>query len=474
MNARTTTRLGLATLLLFSASAIASAADLTLNSVLYSGKEKSKVTFMTTDRAPKAKLDGAIEVKDNQAMIELSYSKLEPALLFGGDVNAWVVWAITPDGHLRNLGELPVREDRSGDVKFTSPDLNIAMIVTAEPFAGVRRPSDLVAFVSQPVKGKYVQNVSAAFTNMRMGTKRDVETIAGLEYKDKVPVELAQARRSIDLLNRNDAAKYAPKATEDAKIALAQANDAYDGRVGKKSDVPMLSQKAIVMATQAARETIKGMEAKQATEQEASRQAQLAALGAQATEAEQGRKAAEAQQAQTAASLAEVEKQRALLVAETTRLDAEKNKMKAERDALAQRLSGALGKVAQTDQTGRGLVLSLSGGVLFDTGQSVLKTGAKVSLAKLSGILLMIPDATIQVEGYTDNVGSDASNLKLSLARAQSVVAFLQAQGVEAGRMKSAGLGSATPVAANDTPANRSKNRRVEVVFANGADVAAN
>jgi outer membrane protein OmpA-like peptidoglycan-associated protein len=468
-----TTRLGVATLL-FTVATLAAAADLTLNTTLYSGKESSKVTFETTDRAPKAKLEGSIEVKGNQALIELDYSKLEPALLFGGDVNTWVVWAITPDGHIQNLGELPVRDDRSGDAHFSSPNLNFALIVTAEPFAGVRKPSDLVAFISQPVKSQFAQNGTVPLTSLRMGTKRNVETISGLEYKDKVPVELAQARLALDILNRNDAAKYAPGATDNAKVALAQANDAYAGRVGKKSDVPELSRKAIDSATQAARETIKAMETKQAEEQEATRQAQLAALGVQINEADQGRKAAETQQAQTAATLAEVDQQRKLLAAETVTLTAEKNRMQAERDALARRLSGALGKVAHTDQTGRGLVLSLSGGVLFDTGQSVLKTGAKVSIAKLSGILLMIPDASIQVEGYTDNVGSDASNIKLSLDRAQSVVAFLTDQGVDASRMKATGLGSATPVAANDNAADRAKNRRVEVVFASAPAVATN
>ena len=469
-----TTRSCVGILILLSAGVIASAADLPLNSVLYSGQEKSKVAFETTDRAPKAKLEGSIEVKATQAMIEISYSKLEPALLFGGDVNSWVVWVITPDGLIQNLGELPVRDDRSGDAQFTSPNLNFAMMVTAEPFPGVRRPSDLVAFVSQPVKGKYLKNAPISFTNVRMGTKRSVESIAGLTYKDKTPVELAQARLGLELLTRNDAATYAPKATEDARIAVAQANDAYEGRVGKKSDVPELSRRAMASTAQAARETIKGMEAKQASELEAGRQAQLAALGMQASEAEKGRKAAEAQQAQTATALAAADTKRQLLEAETVRLNNDKNRIQAERDALARRLSGALGKVAQTDQTGRGLVLSLSGGVLFDTGKSVLKTGAKVSLAKLTGILLMIPDATIQVEGYTDNVGADAANMKLSLDRAQAVVSFLQEQGVEASRMTATGLGSATPVAANDTPDNRAKNRRVEVIFANGSDVASN
>lgn len=470
MNHRMTIRLGLAALfLLLSAGARVSAAELSLNSVLYSGQENSDVEFQTTDRAPKALLKGSVKIEGNQAMIGLSYSKLEPALLFGGEVNAWVVWAITPDGVSQNLGELPVREDRSGDARFSTPNLNFAMIVTAEPFPGVRRPSDLVAFLSKPVKGRYVKNAPISFKDVRTGTKRDVESIATLQYEDKTPVELQQARKALELLTRNDAAKYAPRATEDARVALAQANDAYEGRVGKKSDVPELARRTVVSATQAARETIKAIEAQQAGEQEATRQAQLDSLGQQATEADKARQMAEKQRAETAAALAEVDRQRQALEAETSRLNVEKGDLQRERDQLAQRLSGALGKVAQTEQSGRGLVLSLSGGVLFDTGQSVLKNEAKVALAKLTGILLMITEAKIQVEGHTDNVGSDETNQKLSLARAQSVVGFLQEQGVEGNRMTAKGLGPTAPVAPNDDSENRAKNRRVEVIFAGGA-----
>jgi len=252
-----------AALLLFSAGAVATAGDLTMNPVLYSEKEASKVTFVSTDRAPKLKLEGTVAITGKHAMIELLYSKLEPALLFGGDVNAWVVWAITPDGQAQNLGELPVREDRGGNAHFATSNLNFAMIVTAEPFAGVRRPSDLVAFISQPVKGPYVQNTTAPLTRLQTGTKRSVESIAGLEYKDKVPVELAQARQSMEILDRSEAPKYAPKATESARVALAQANDAYAGRENK-SDVSELSRRALDSATRAGRETIKAMEAEQA------------------------------------------------------------------------------------------------------------------------------------------------------------------------------------------------------------------
>jgi hypothetical protein len=281
MNARLATRLGVATALLSAATWVA-AADATLNSVLYSEKESSRVTFLATARAPKAKLTGSVEVKGKQALIQIDYSRLEPALLYGGDVNAWVVWAITPDGHVQNLGVLPVRDNRSGDAHFSSSSANFAMIVTAEPFAGVRRPSDLVAFLSEPVKSTFGQNGTAPGTNLRMGTKRNVESIAGLEYKDRVPVELAQARLALDMLSRNDAATYAPQAMASAKAALAGAEDAYAGRVGQRRDIAELSSRAIDRADEAAWQTIKAMEAKQAEAQEPTRQAQLAALGMKA------------------------------------------------------------------------------------------------------------------------------------------------------------------------------------------------
>src|SRR4029078_3257136 len=159
------------------------------------------------------------------------------------------------------------------------------------------------------------------------------------------------------------------------------------------------------------------------------------------------------------------ERQRQQLAAEVTRVSAEKaqvenerQQMKSERDALAARLSGALGKVAATETTGRGLVVSLSGGVLFESGKSVLKNDAKVSLAKLSGILLMIPNTNLQVEGHTDSTGTEQTNTKLSQARADAVMKFLKSQGVDASRLSAKGMSAAHPVAPNETAECRAKN----------------
>jgi outer membrane protein OmpA-like peptidoglycan-associated protein len=102
--------------------------------------------------------------------------------------------------------------------------------------------------------------------------------------------------------------------------------------------------------------------------------------------------------------------------------------------------------------------------VLFDTGSYTLKTGAREKLAKISGILLAHPGLTLQIEGHTDSVGSDEFNQQLSERRADSVRDFLAQEGVPASTITARGFGKTQPVASNDTPEGRQRNRRVELV----------
>jgi len=446
------------------AASVAGAADMTLNAVLYPDNEKTDLKFTTTERAPKAKLQGTVRPEQGQSWIEVQWTKLEPALLFGGDINCWVLWTVTPDGTAQSLGELPVREDRSGSARFSSPFKQFALMVTAEPFPVVRKPSDLVVFTSDPTTSKMAKNSTLSFGAFREGTKREKESIAEVKYEDKTPVELQQARKAIELMDRFEAEKYAQAQARDARVALGQAEDADAGRVGKKGDVPELSRRAMALSNDAVMAAVKQIEAQKAQEQEAQRLAELAQKQAE-TEAEK------AARLQTEAQLSEVQTQRKALEVEVARVQAEKKQVEADReqikkdrDALAARLSGALSKVSATERTGRGLVVSLSGGILFETGKSALKSDAQVSLAKLAGILLMIPNANLLVEGHTDSTGSEETNTKLSLERASVVRGFLESQGVEGSRMTAKGLAATQPVATNDTADGRAKNRRVEIV----------
>ncbi|HEX8881508.1 MAG TPA: OmpA family protein, partial [Candidatus Acidoferrum sp.] len=122
-----------------------------------------------------------------------------------------------------------------------------------------------------------------------------------------------------------------------------------------------------------------------------------------------------------------------------------------------------LNSILQTRDSARGLIVNMSD-VLFDTASFTLKPGAREKLAKISGILLAHPGLTLQIEGHTDSVGGDEFNQQLSERRADSVRDFLAEQGVAGSSITARGFGKTQPVASNDTPEGRQRNRRVELV----------
>lgn len=118
---------------------------------------------------------------------------------------------------------------------------------------------------------------------------------------------------------------------------------------------------------------------------------------------------------------------------------------------------------ADVERVGEGIKLVLGeNAVRFDTNKSTLTAAAKANLDKLVPVFNQYPDTNIQIYGYTDSTGAADYNLKLSDQRAASVKAYLASKGLAATRFVTTGLGIADPIATNDTPEGRSKNRRVE------------
>ena len=132
------------------------------------------------------------------------------------------------------------------------------------------------------------------------------------------------------------------------------------------------------------------------------------------------------------------------------------------------RLSEQLNLILETRDSARGLIVSMSD-VLFDTGRYTLKPGAREKLAKVAGILLAYPGLNIAVGGYTDNVGGDEMNQRLSENRAGAVRDYLVNQGVSANSVSAQGFGNSSPVASNDNASGRQENRRVELVVSGDA-----
>ena len=104
------------------------------------------------------------------------------------------------------------------------------------------------------------------------------------------------------------------------------------------------------------------------------------------------------------------------------------------------------------------------GPIVFKTGKTTLDAAkCEQTLKSIDGIIKEFPGFKVQVEGYTDNKGKAASNLKLSQGRAEAVIAWLTSHlQTPADRMTAKGFGAANPIADNKTAAGQAKNRRVE------------
>jgi len=462
---------GLLVLGLFTASFYA--ADVQLTTTVYPEKREVKVPFQATDRAPVAEVKAKVKGAAGQITVEMEYKNLVPAILFGGDITTYVVWAITPAGEVENLGQVAT-SDKNGSSRFATAKKDFALVITAEPLAPVSNPSDILIFYSGAPAPKDAKSRTFAFAGLvdksELFTCKN-KSIRGMSYSNTTPVTLLQAQKAVELAERFKTDLVLPEAVKSAKSALAQATNLLTEKGAGNKAGQDSARRAVEFASQALKEHFRIVEEKAAAALEAKRQAEKAALAQQATDADTARRKTEVslQQSETARKQAEEAQRRAeASIAESKRelakLDQERAKLKAERDALANRLSGALAMVSATTETARGYVVSLSD-ITFDTGKATLKTDAKYSLAKLAGILTLLQEMTLSVEGHTDSTGSAETNQKLSAARANSVMTFLKEMGVAETRMTAKGFGPDQPVAPNDTAEGRARNRRDEIIL---------
>ena len=296
------------------------------------------------------------------------------------------------------------------------------------------------------------------------------------------------------------AKQYAADSLIKAEVSLKSAEN-YQARRGNKKSEITDAREAVQTAEDARIITVKKIdEERQASDLQASADAQAhsqdqadeatrqknqaetdaAAARAQATQnqatADAAAAKAQADAAQTkaasdaalATSQAETEAARAKAQAEAEQAQLAGQQAENDKATLRIKLSQQLNSVLQTRDSARGLIVNMSD-VLFDTGAYTLKSGAREKLSKVAGILLAYPGLNIEVDGHTDNVGSDEFNQNLSDQRAESVRAYLVAQGVLTGSVTAKGFGKTQPVGTNDTAEGRQINRRVELVVSGEA-----
>jgi outer membrane protein OmpA-like peptidoglycan-associated protein len=135
-----------------------------------------------------------------------------------------------------------------------------------------------------------------------------------------------------------------------------------------------------------------------------------------------------------------------------------------EREAELAQLQQALGQIAQTRRTAMGLVMTLdSKSVRFEFDKSDIKPEYRDTLNRVAGILMTLKGYTIDVYGYTDDVGTQTYNLQLSQRRAEAVRDFLVQAGISPTIMSTKGFGKSDPRVSGDSEQARAANRRVEI-----------
>ncbi|MGD1108479.1 MAG: OmpA family protein [Terracidiphilus sp.] len=442
--------------------------------------------------------------------VEATFGNLQNPTTFGAEYLTYVLWAISPDGRAVNLGEVLIGDNDRSKLTATTDLQAFALIVTAEPYFAVRQPSNVVVLENvvgadtlgstEAVKAKYELMERGGY--IPTGYKFDPVVLDA-----KLPLEFLEARNAVRIARSEGAEQYAGDSFQHA-VQLMNSADGYatEGHSDKKELIAK-SRETVQTAEDAREIAVKTIEEdrrvserqasadaqansqaqadeairqkEQAQADMATAQANAATAQANATTAQLNAVAAQADAANSQAALVTNQNASAAAIAaaqadadrsRSIAQQAQENESKADTDKAAMRaqLSLQLNEILETRDSARGLIVSMSD-VLFDTGQYSLKPGAREKLAKVAGILIAYPGLNIAVGGYTDNVGGDDMNQKLSENRAGAVRDYLVQEGVTANSVSATGFGNSSPVASNDNSAGRQENRRVELVVSGEA-----
>ena len=445
----------------------------------------TRIGFQGTSLLPGAKGTAKVEARGGRTSIEANFEGLSPANGYGSEYLTYVLWAITPEGRPINLGEvLPTGSKDKNQITVTTNLQSFGLIVTAEPYYAVTMPSDVVVMQNMVLEDKtqgVIEQVTTHYTLLPRGAYSETAgrhtILHPIRRNERSPLELYEAENAVEIAEAAGAVKYASDTFNTAKVSLDNAEESDAHKSDRKRTITF-AREAVQSAEDARIITIRKIKAEDDLAQQQARtdaeaaarraqqneqQAQLAAEQAKLSEQEQA-----ARRAKADADAAEAEA-RAQKARDAQQAAEQSAQQAAQQTAeMRERLKAQLNAVLQTHESARGLIMNMSD-VLFDFNKYTLKSEAREKLAKVSGILLAYPNLKLQVEGYTDNIGSDEYNQKLSEERADSVRDYLVAQSVADASISARGYGKSDPIADNSTNSGRAQNRRVQLVVSGAA-----
>ena len=465
--------------------------------------------FRGTTRFPRMKGEGRIKrTNKNGTEIEVTVSKMPRPFELGPGYATYVLWAVSPDGQIDNLGEIKRRGTFEFDSKIsvTTPLQTFALIITAEPHFLVRRPSQQIMLENlSPYSptGKTIATVRAVqYFGNASDYFRDARTpeIAEVDYQ-KTPSTILQAKQAVALARFAGAGRDAVEELTQAETLLKTAEDAWRASRPEES-IDITARQAISAAVKAEQtamvrkeardkrneKTKQDEEIRQSEEKYVEAQNQVAELKAELARETRNRELAERDAANYATQVRDLRDELGKLREEMGRIkleqqndkqkiqqyenekrDAQQQIEQQNRVAQFQANQGVLlqnlkqyGAVRQTE---RGIVLTLPETFWTSARVSSFAPRTEGKLTSLAQLLAGNPDYRITIESHTDNRGTPDELQTLTQERAQAIADKIVSSGGSQDRIEAKGLGATLPVAANTTVANRAKNRRVEIVL---------
>jgi outer membrane protein OmpA-like peptidoglycan-associated protein len=434
------------------------------------------IDFQGTVLLPHAKGTAIVESHRGSVAIDAKFEHLEAPTRFGREYLTYVLWAISPEGRPKNLGEVLVDSSNKAHLKVTTDLQAFGLMITAEPYYSVSLPSDVVVAENlvrpdtigarELVTAKYELMPRGQYTlNLQAAQLRSMEGGEKLSYdRYEAVLELYQAENAVQIARSIGADQYASDSMSKASALLSQAQD-MNARKMDTHAIVSAAREAAQMAEDARTIAVKRRDEERHVReiQRSENQGELrhraeedAARARSDAEAEAQQAAQAREQAAQAEAQARAAQQAVLApppppVQPRTAVVPPDNAQRQFRAQLMAQLNGAFA----TRDTPRGLVVTISDSMFDHDG---LRSDVGQRLTNVAAIVSSHHGLSVRVEGYAEGEA-------LSEERAQTVRGALIARGARADLVAAVGYGDSRPIASNATAAGREQNRRVEVVI---------
>ena len=303
----------------------------------------TKINFQGTDLMPSAAGEAKVESKRGALEIEAEFSGLDRPTTFGGEYLTYVLWAISPEGRPVNIGEVLVGENHRSKLDVTTDLQAFALIVTAEPYYAVRRPSNVVVMenaMRSDTRGG-AEEVDAKYELIdRGGYIPSGYRFDPVVLNAKLPLEFFEARNALRIAQSAGAERYATTSYQNAVRQMDEADALASGRHESKKSLVAISRETVQTAEDAREIAVKHIdEERLESERRAGSNREIAAKGREIAESDRRARAeaatVTAENRRNEADRRNVDAQAAALRASGAQADAEKDRDSAQQKQRA-------------------------------------------------------------------------------------------------------------------------------------------